>query len=71
MAENKNRNWSDSPKPESGSKPGKQAYEERERERAGQIDQSHQDNVRGDRNPGNFRNDPGRAAEAGRKGGRR
>lgn len=66
MAENKN-----SPKPESASKPGKHAYEERERERASQIDKSHQDNSRGDRNPGNFRNDPERASEAGRKGGQR
>lgn len=71
MAENKNRNWSDSPKPESATKPGKQAYEERERERASQADQSHQENARGDRNPGNFRNDPERASEAGRTGGRR
>jgi general stress protein YciG len=66
MAENKN-----SPKPESTSKPGKHAYEERERDRASEIDKSHQDNARGDRNPGNFRNDPERASEAGRKGGQR
>ena len=55
-------NRPDSPKPESASKPGKRAYEERERDRASQIDQSHQDNARGDRNPGNFQN-----REAGRK----
>jgi general stress protein YciG len=66
MAENKN-----SPKPESAGKPSKHAYEERERDRASQIDKSHQDNARGDRNPGNFRNDPHRASEAGRKGGQR
>jgi hypothetical protein len=52
----------DSPKPESASKPGKRAYEERERDRASQADQSHQDNARdnagGDRNPGNFQNNP-------------
>jgi hypothetical protein len=48
-------NRPDSPKPESASKPGKRAYEERERDRASQVDQSHQDNARGDRNPGNFR----------------
>jgi hypothetical protein len=52
-------NRPDSPKPESASKPGKRAYEERERDRASQIDQSHQDNARGDRNPGNFQNRPG------------
>jgi general stress protein YciG len=68
MAENRNQQ---SPKPESASKPGKQAYEERERDRASQIDQSHQDNARGDRNPGNFQNDRERASEAGRKGGQR
>ena len=50
------------PKPESASKPGKRAHEEHERDRASQIDQSHQDNARGDRNPGNFQN-----REAGRK----
>lgn len=64
-------NRPDSPKPESASKPGKRPHEERERDRASQIDQSHQDNARGDRNPGNFRNDPERASEAGRKGGER
>ena len=64
-------NRPDSPKPESASKPGKRAYEERERDRASQIDQSHQDNARGDRNPGNFQNDRERASEAGRKGGQR
>jgi general stress protein YciG len=69
MAEN--RNQQHTPKPESASKPGKQAYEERERDRASQIDQSHQDNARGDRNPGNFQNDRERASEAGRKGGQR
>jgi hypothetical protein len=46
-----------SAKPESPRKPAKHAYEERERERASHADQSHQDNARGDRNPGNFRND--------------
>ena len=64
MAENKNPqqpqyqqgNRPDSPKPESASKPGKRAYDERERDRASQADQSHQDNARGDRNPGNFQN---------------
>jgi general stress protein YciG len=69
MAEN--RNQQNSPKPESASKPGKRAYEEHERDRASQIDKSHQDNSRGDRNPGNFRNDRERASEAGRKGGQR
>lgn len=69
MPENKNRNWPDSAKPESASKPGKRAFEERERDRASHVDQSHQDNARGDRNPGNFRNEPERASEAGRKGG--
>jgi len=53
-------NRPDSPKPDSANKPGKRAYEERDR--ASQIDQSHQDNARGDRNPGNFQN-----REAGRK----
>jgi general stress protein YciG len=76
MAENRNQhdNWSrdqQGAKPESASKPGKRAYEERERDRASQIDKSHQDNARGDRNPGNFRNDPERASEAERKGGQR
>ena len=64
MAENKNPQQPqyqqghrpDSPKPESGSKPGKHGYDERERDRASQADQSHQDNARGDRNPGNFQN---------------
>jgi general stress protein YciG len=74
MAENRNQhdNWSrdqQGAKPESASKPGKRAYEERERDRASQIDKSHQDNARGNRNPGNFRNDRERASEAGRKGG--
>jgi len=69
MAEN--RNQQHAPKPESASKPGKHGYEERERDRANQIDQSHQDNARGDRNPGNFQNDRERASEAGRKGGQR
>ena len=69
MAEN--RNQQHSPKPESASKPGKRANEERERDRASQIDQSRQDNARGDRNPGNFQNDRERASEAGRKGGQR
>ena len=74
MAEN--RNQQHSPKPESASKPGKRAYEEHERDRASQIDQSHQDNARGDRNPGKFQSatfrDKGeRASEAGRKGGQR
>ena len=59
-------NRPDSPKPESASKPGKRAHEEHERERASQIDQSHQDNARGDRNPGNFQN-----RDAGRKSGER
>jgi general stress protein YciG len=68
MAEN--RNQQHAPKPESASRPGKRA-EERERDRASQIDQSHQDNARGDRNPGNFQNDRERASEAGRKGGQR
>jgi general stress protein YciG len=53
------------PKPESASKPGKHAFEERERDRASQVDQSHQDNARGERNPGNFQNDRERASEAG------
>jgi general stress protein YciG len=69
MAENPKQQHA--PKPESASKPGKHAYEERERERASQVDQSHQDNARGDRNPGNFQNDRERASEAGRKGGQR
>ena len=69
MAEN--RNQQHSPKPESASKPGKRANEERERDRASQIDQSRQDNARGDRNPGNFQNDRERASEAGRTGGQR
>jgi hypothetical protein len=55
MAENP-KHQQHSPKPEPASKPGKRAYEERERDRASQIDQSHQDNARGDRNPGNFQN---------------
>jgi len=60
MAENP-KHQQHSPKPESASKPGqrapeKRAFEERERDRASQIDQSHQDNARGDRNPGNFQN---------------
>lgn len=55
-------NRPDSPKPESAGKVGKRAYEERERDSASEIDQSHHDNARGDRNPGNFRN-----KEAGRK----
>jgi general stress protein YciG len=61
----------DSPKPEQHSKPAKHAFEERERERASQADKSHQDNARGDRNPGNFQNDRERASQAGRKGGER
>jgi general stress protein YciG len=74
MAENRNQHdtWSrdqQGARPESASKPGKHAYEERDR--ASQIDKSHQDNARGDRNPGNFRNDPERASEAGRKGSQR
>ena len=69
MAEN--RNQQHAPKPESASRPGKRAFEERERDRASQIDQSHQDNARGDRNPGNFQNDRERGSEAGRKGGQR
>ena len=60
-------NRTDSPKPESASKPGKHGYEERERDRAGHPDQGHQDNARGDRNPGNFQNEK----DAGRKGGQR
>lgn len=76
MADNRNQggNWrpdQQGAKPESASKPGKHAYEERERDRASQIDKSHQDNARGDRNPGNFQNDRERASEAGRKGGQR
>jgi general stress protein YciG len=67
MAENRNQ----TPKPEPASKPEKRSYEQRERERASQVDQSHQDNGRGDRNPGNFQNDRERASEAGRKGGQR
>ena len=51
---------------ESASTPGKRPFEERERDRASHSDQSHQDNARGDRNPGNFQN-----REAGRKGGER
>lgn len=61
----------DSPKPESASKPGKRAEEDRERDRASQIEHAHHDNARGDRNPGNFQNDRERASEAGRKGGQR
>ena len=71
MTENRERNWSQSPKEESASKPGKRSYEQHERDRASHSDQSHQDNARGDRNPGNFRNDRERASEAGRKGGQR
>jgi hypothetical protein len=56
-------NRPDSPKPESASKPGERADQERERDRAGQIDHAHHDNVRGDRDPGN--------REAGRKDGQR
>jgi general stress protein YciG len=67
MAENRNQ----TPKPESASKRDKRSYEQRERERASQVDQSHQDNARGDRNPGNSQNDRERASEAGRKGGQR
>ena len=70
MAENQ-KHQQQAPKPESASKPGKHGYEERERDRASQSDQSHQDNARGDRNPGNFQNDRERASEAGRKGGER
>ena len=64
MAENP-KHQQHSLKPESAGKPGKRAFEERDRDRASQIDQSHQDNARGDRNPGNFQND--RDREAGRK----
>jgi uncharacterized protein len=71
MGENKNRNWSESQKPESASKGGKRPYEERERDRASEMDQSHEGQSRGNRNPGNFRNDRERASEAGRKGGER
>ena len=64
-------NRTDSPKPESASKPGKHAYNERERDRASNPDQGHQDNGKhgswGDRNPGNFQNEK----DAGRKGGQR
>ena len=60
-------NRTDSPKPESASKPGKHGYEERERDRASNPDQGRQDNARGDRNPGNFQNEK----DAGRKGGQR
>ena len=74
MADNKQQqpqhhqgNRTDSPKPESASKPGKHAYDERERDRASNPDQGHQDNARGDRNPGNFQNEK----DAGRKGGQR
>jgi hypothetical protein len=65
MAENRNeenrgmpRDYAkpDSAKPESASKPGKRAYDERDRERASEADKLHQDNARGDRNPGNFQN---------------
>ena len=69
MGENKNRNWSESPKPESASKSGKRPYEERERDRASEMDQSHEGQPRGNRNP--FRNDREGASEAGRKGGGR
>ena len=71
MAENKHPHGMNSPRPESASKPAKHAYEQNERDRASQADQSHQDNARGDRNPGSFRNDRERASEAGRKGGQR
>lgn len=71
MAENRNHQRpqyrqgmkQDSPKPESASKPTKRAYEERERDRASQADQSHQDNARGDRNPGNFQNNPNKGSQ--------
>ena len=57
MAENKNRNG------------GKHADEERERDRASEIDQSPEGQARGIRNP--FRNERERASETGRKGGGR
>jgi general stress protein YciG len=55
MAENKNRNG------------GKHADEERERDRASEIDQSPEGQARGIRNP--FRNERERASETGREGG--
>lgn len=69
MGENKNRNWPETQKPESASKGGKRPYEERERDRASEIDQSHEGQSRGNRNP--FRKDRERASEAGREGGGR
>jgi general stress protein YciG len=69
MGENKNRNWSESQKPESASKGGKRPNEERERDRASEMDQSHEGQSRGNRNP--FRNDRERASQAGREGGGR
>ena len=74
MGENKNRNWSETQKPESASKGGKRPHEERGREeqgrdRASEMDQSHEGQSRGNRNP--FRDERERASEAGRKGGGR
>ncbi|HET6160378.1 MAG TPA: KGG domain-containing protein [Dongiaceae bacterium] len=66
-----NENRKQAPKPESASKPDKHAYEDREMERLKRTNKSHQDNARGDRNPGNFQNDRERASQAGRKGGER
>src|SRR5262245_53374732 len=56
-------NRQDSPKPESASKPGKRGYDERERDRASHPDQSRQDNARGDRNPGNFQDNPNKGGQ--------
>jgi hypothetical protein len=70
MAEFKNQNQQGQYRPESAkreqesaSKAGKSAHEQRERDRASQADKSHQDNARGDRNPGNFQQDQKRGGE--------
>ena len=46
---------------EAANKPGKQGYEERERERAGHPDKSQQDNS--PRKPGSFPNDPNKGGQ--------
>jgi hypothetical protein len=74
MGENKNRNWSETQNPESASRGGKRPHEERGREeqgrdRASEMDQSHEGQSRGIRNP--FRSAKECASEAGRKGGGR
>ncbi len=66
MAEKKDRETPGSAKPESASKGGKHAYEQRGR--PGHVGQSHQDTARGERNPSNFPEGSQQAPEGGRKG---